>query len=124
MGEELQAVQRQLAEEKERSRRTWKLNCEHVAEHDRLITAKDDEIADLKRQLEALCLQQRSRGETTLAARTAGRDGSRSSIMDGSRRQENLSPPRHSPSPVTDGHTPHTANVSTAPASVHTGPVD
>ena len=95
-----------------------------MAEHDRLTTAKDDEIADLKRQLEALRLQQRGRGETTLAARTAGRDGSRLSIMDGSRRQENLSPPRDSPSPVTDGHTPRTANVSTAPASVHTGPVD
>ena len=79
---------------------------------------------ELQEQLEALRLQQRDRGETTLAARTTGRDGSRLSIMDGSRRQENLSPPRDSLSPVTAGHTPHTVNVSTAPASVHTGPAD
>ena len=44
----------ELKKEKERFRQAWKLNCEHVAEQDALLTTKEGEIETLQRQLEEL----------------------------------------------------------------------
>ena len=40
--------------EKERARNSWRVNCEHLAERDSIITAYEEETAALKRQLSNL----------------------------------------------------------------------
>ena len=56
---ELQKLKEDCQAEKEKNRQTWKVHCEHIAEQDVLVSAKDDEIASLKRQLAELRTQQR-----------------------------------------------------------------
>ena len=47
-------LEQQLAAEKEKARRSWKINCEHLAEQDTLITTREEEIAALKRRIAEL----------------------------------------------------------------------
>ncbi len=47
-------LKQQLTAEKEKARRSWKINCEHLAEQDAVITDREEEIARLKRQVEEL----------------------------------------------------------------------
>ena len=37
-------LEQKIAAEKARSRQSWKMGCEHLAEQDAIITAKDEEI--------------------------------------------------------------------------------
>ena len=56
LGEELEATQQQLELKKARVKELWRMSCEQVAEHDAMITSKDEEIARLKAQLaERVC---------------------------------------------------------------------
>ena len=45
-------LESQLEDEKVRFRELWRTNCQCLAEYDTMITAKDNEIEELKRQLE------------------------------------------------------------------------
>ena len=49
--EELARLREQLAKEKERYKKLWSLNCAQLAEFDGAISAKDEEIEQLKTQL-------------------------------------------------------------------------
>ena len=52
--EEVTSLQQPLEAEKERARRNWKINCKHLAEQDAIITAREEEIVSLKRQITTL----------------------------------------------------------------------
>ena len=52
-GEVVEGLRNDLKKEKECFCQTWKLNCEHIAEQDALLTAKEEELETL-RQLEDL----------------------------------------------------------------------
>jgi len=41
-----------IQKQRDRVKELWKLNCEQLAEHDSIITAKDVEIASLRARLE------------------------------------------------------------------------
>ena len=65
--EGLATLKPQLAAEKEKARKSWKTNCEHLAEQDAIITAQEEELATLKHQiveLEAKVSRERDRSET------------------------------------------------------------
>ena len=49
--EEVASLKQQLVTEKEKARKSWKTNCEHLAEQDVIITAQEEEVAALKKQL-------------------------------------------------------------------------
>ena len=51
---EVDRLQEELKVEKEKRKQVWKTSCDQVAEQDTLLAAKDDEIAALRRKLEAL----------------------------------------------------------------------
>lgn len=51
--EEVPLLKQQLATE-EKARKSWKTNCEHLAEQDIVITAQEEEITALKRQVAEL----------------------------------------------------------------------
>ena len=51
-----------LQKQKDRVKELWKLNCEQLAEHDSMITAKDEEIASLRARLEGLVVEGHSPG--------------------------------------------------------------
>jgi hypothetical protein len=40
--------------EKERARRSWRINCEHLAEQDAIITAHEEEFTALRKQIREL----------------------------------------------------------------------
>ena len=44
-------LKQQLEVEKERARRSWWANCEHLAEQDAVITAHEEELAALREQI-------------------------------------------------------------------------
>ena len=48
---EVTAWKQQLDAEKERARKRWKTNCEHLAEQDAIIAAHEEEIATLQEQV-------------------------------------------------------------------------
>ena len=48
---EVSRLREALRVEKQRAKEQWKWNCDHIAEQDAIISTKDDEIAELKRQL-------------------------------------------------------------------------
>ena len=52
--EEVIKLRGSLGEEKEKNRAEWRRNCQLLIEYDDLLTAKDQEIADLKSRLERL----------------------------------------------------------------------
>ena len=52
--EEVTSLESQIATEKEKARKSWKTNCEHLAEQDAIITAQEEEIATLKEQVKEL----------------------------------------------------------------------
>ena len=52
--EVVEGLKSDLKKEKERFHQAWKLNCEQVAEQDRILTAKEEEIKTLSQQLENL----------------------------------------------------------------------
>ena len=49
---ELEELGKQLKREKENAKRLWRLNCKRAAEREELLSAKELEIEELKRQLE------------------------------------------------------------------------
>ena len=49
--EEVAELKQQITAEKKKARQSWKTNCEHLAEQDALITAKEEEIENLKQRL-------------------------------------------------------------------------
>ena len=51
---ELASLQRQLEAEKVKARKSWKTNCEHLAEQDAIITAQEEEIVALKSEIEEI----------------------------------------------------------------------
>ena len=51
---EVTAWKQQLDAEKERARKRWKTNCEHLAEQDAIIAAHEEEIATLQEQVREL----------------------------------------------------------------------
>jgi hypothetical protein len=54
---EVNSLKHQLTTEKEKARKSWKTNCEHLAEQDAIITAHEEEITALKAQIEELRLR-------------------------------------------------------------------
>lgn len=44
-------LKQKLQDEKLKLRNSWKMSCKHLAEQDAVITAKDEEINELKRKL-------------------------------------------------------------------------
>ena len=49
---ELKELGKQLKRENEKAKRLWRLNCKRAAEQEELLSAKELEIEELKRQLE------------------------------------------------------------------------
>ena len=49
--DEVSELKQKIVAEKAKARQSWKMNCEHLAEQDAIITAKDEEIESLKHQL-------------------------------------------------------------------------
>ena len=47
----MESLKRQLVTEKQKARKSWKTNCKHLAEQDVIITAQEEEITALKKQL-------------------------------------------------------------------------
>ena len=46
--EKVAELKQQITAEKKKARQSWKTNCDHLAEQDTLITAKEEEIENLK----------------------------------------------------------------------------
>ena len=49
--EEVAELKQQLQTEKERARKSWRTNCKHLAERDAIITAHDEELTALRKQI-------------------------------------------------------------------------
>ena len=50
---EVEGLQAEIAREKQRSKRFWKLRCEMMLAYEEMLEEKDDEIALLKTKLDA-----------------------------------------------------------------------
>ena len=70
---ELEELEQQLQVEKEKSRRSWKTNCEHLAEQDGIIASQEEVITTLKNQVAEMQSKiSRDRGERGLPPPVAG----------------------------------------------------
>ena len=65
--EEVAELKQHLETEKERARKSWGTNCEHLAEQDAIITAHDEELTALRKQIREL--QARASREKVSATR-------------------------------------------------------
>ena len=52
--EEVAELKHQLETEKERARKSWRTNCEHLTEQDAIITAHEEELTALRKQVREL----------------------------------------------------------------------
>ena len=70
--DEVAELKQKILDEKAKLRRSWKTNCEHLAEQDAMITAQDEEIRELKRKLAQLAEGGRDRRDGTSHHRRGG----------------------------------------------------
>ena len=135
--EEITTLRKQLTVEKEKARRSWKTNCEHLAEEDAIITAREEEIVILKRRVAVLqtrVTSERERSEPP--AMVSSHPPAEHRPPPGSRedgppaRHDSGGLPLHSPAILEDpGMTPSTHTTvrheaDTLPPHSHTTPTD
>ena len=88
---QLSELEQKLEEEKTRFRELWRTNCRCLTEYDTMLSAKDSEIADLKRQLPGhLTLPDHS---TTSLEASTGESATRSDELPRSRTRREKAPP-------------------------------
>ena len=138
--EEITTLRKQLTVEKEKARRSWKTNCEHLAEQDAIITAHEEEVVVLKRrvaELQTRATRERERSEPP--AMVSSHSSAEHCPPPGSRedgppaRHDSGGLPFHSPAILVDpGMTPSSHSTHTTvrqeadplPPHPHTTPTD
>ena len=106
---EVADLNQKLLDEKAKLRQSWKTSCEQLMEQDTVIAAKDEEIAELKRQVADLTRRERERREKTphhLSPQTARVEPPPAAIGDPTTIASTSRPPGHRTLP---GAPPHSS---------------